>query len=432
MGSEMCIRDRTFSDQFDTTTGRYTLRVAQRCPATPGQPEKMPYHMPLAVGLIGPDGQELALADGATTAVLELTCAEQDFVFEGLSAKPVPSLLRGFSAPVKFSYPYIQSQLMFLMAHDTDGFSRWDASQQLVVGIMHQLMQCRERGEALQLPADLVTAFRAVLTDTQLDPAMVAKVLTLPSEAYLAELASCIDVDAIHEVRCFLRQALAQALKSEWLETYHAHQTSGAYSPDAESIAHRSLKNLALSYLMALETDESLALATQQYASSDNMTDMQAAFALVVHSGFSEAAEQLLGDFYSRWQNESLVVNQWFAIQATDPKPGALARVEALLNHPAFDRRNPNKLRAVIGNFCAQNKVNFHAADGSGYRFLAAQILLLNQQNPQVASRLLTPLTGWKKYPENRQILMKQALEQIMACENLSKDVYEVVSKSLA
>ncbi|MDF2182751.1 aminopeptidase N [Neptuniibacter sp. CAU 1671] len=422
----------TFSDHFDAASGRYTLSVAQRCPATPGQPEKLPYHMPLAVGLIGADGQEVTLDNGATTQILELTDSEQSFVFEGLAEKPVPSLLRGFSAPVKFSYPYTQAQLMFLMAHDTDGFARWDASQQLVVGIMHQLMAAREQGDALQLPEDLVTAFRAVLTDTQLDPAMVAKVLTLPSEAYLAELASCIDVDAIHEVRCFLRSALAEALEPEWLATYNAHQTVGSYSPDAESIAHRSLKNLALSYLMALETDASLTLAMQQYESSDNMTDMQAAFSLVVHSGFSEAAAQLLGDFYQRWQNESLVVNQWFAIQATDPKPGALARVKALLQHPAFDRRNPNKLRALIGNFCAQNKVNFHAADGSGYNFLAEQILLLNQQNPQVASRLLTPLTGWKKYPENRQILMKQALEQIMACKDLSKDVYEVVSKSLA
>ncbi len=421
-----------FSDHFDAASGRYTLSVAQRCPATPGQPEKLPYHMPLAVGLIGADGQEVTLDNGATTQILELTESEQSFVFEGLAEKPVPSLLRGFSAPVKFSYPYTQAQLMFLMAHDTDGFARWDASQQLVVGIMHQLTAAREQGDALQLPEDLVTAFRAVLTDTQLDPAMVAKVLTLPSEAYLAELASCIDVDAIHEVRCFLRSALAEALEPEWLATYKAHQTGGSYSPDAESIAHRSLKNLALSYMMALETDASLTLAMQQYESSDNMTDMQAAFSLVVHSGFSEAAAQLLGDFYQRWQNESLVVNQWFAIQATDPKPGALARVKALLQHPAFDRRNPNKLRALIGNFCAQNKVNFHAADGSGYNFLAEQILLLNQQNPQVASRLLTPLTGWKKYPEDRQILMKQALEQIMACEDLSKDVYEVVSKSLA
>ncbi|MFW1676158.1 aminopeptidase N [Pontibacter sp. JAM-7] len=419
-------------DHFDASTGRYTLTVQQSCPPSPGQTEKQPYHLPLAVGLLDSEGNDLPLAEGYHTQVLELTQPEQQFVFEGLSSKPVPSLLRGFSAPVKLNFPYSREALMFLMANDSDGFARWDAAQQLVVGIMQEMMDRLTQGQPLTLADELVTAYRAVLTDNALDPAMVAKVLTLPSEAYLAELAECVDVDAIHEVRCFLRQSLAQALAPDWQRVYRDNQTEGEYSPDAKSIAHRSLKNLALSYLMALETEESLALAQQQYRQADNMTDMQVALSLVAHSGFAAAADELLTDFYQRWQNESLVVNQWFAIQVTDPKPGALARVEKLMQHPAFDRRNPNKLRAVIGNFCAQNKVNFHAEDGSGYRFLAEQILLLNTQNPQVASRLLTPLTVWRKYPSQRQALMRQALEQIQSCKDLSRDVYEVVSKSLA
>lgn len=419
------------SDHFDNQTGDYELIVKQSCPATPGQTKKSNFHIPLAMGLLASDGNEIVLPNGSTTEILDVTEAEQRFVFKGLSEKPVPSLLRGFSAPVKLFYPYQRDELMFLMAHDSDGFSRWDAAQTLAVDIMQELVSEYSANKQMVLDDRLVTAFKMVLSSQGLDKAMVSKVLTLPSEAYLSELAKCVDVDAIYHVRQFVKRELAEKLEALFVSTYQANDVESCYSPDAESVARRSLKNLCLSYLMSLETDTYLAFAQNQYDKADNMTDMQAALVLVVHSSFAEAAESMLSDFYQRWQSESLVVNLWLSIQAAAPQEGALERVEALMAHPAFDNKNPNKLRSLISVFCAQNTVNFHALNGSGYRFLADRILELNSQNPQIASRMLTPLTRWKKYSPQRQALMRQQLQRIEASENLSKDVFEVVSKSL-
>jgi aminopeptidase N len=270
-----------------------------------------------------------------------------------------------------------------------------------------------------------------VLDDETLDPAMVAKVLSLPSEAYLSELSECIDVEAIHVARQFARRALAASLQSRFEQRYQALAPSGAYAPDAAQVARRSLRNLCLSYLMALETPPYLALARAQYDGCDNMTERQAALNLIAHSGFADEADAVLDDFYQQYQGETLVVNQWLAVQATDPKPGALARIQALMTHAAFDLRNPNKVRSLISTFCAMNPVNFHAADGAGYAFLADRIIEMNTLNPQMASRLLTPLTRWRKYDAARQALMQGQLRRILAGGNLSKDVYEVVSKSL-
>ncbi|WP_027857113.1 aminopeptidase N [Marinobacterium jannaschii] len=417
-------------DRFDESTGVYQLTVRQSCPGTPDMKHKQPFHIPLALGLLDQQGSDLPLDGGQTTQVLDLTESEQTFSFEGLSAKPVPSLLRGFSAPVKLSYDYSRDELLFLMAHDSDGFNRWDASQKLAVGIMQELVAAYP--SQMQLDQRLVDAYRRVLTDESLDPAMVAQILTLPSEAYLAELADVVDVEAIHEVRQFIRRQLAKALESEFLATYNSHQTLEAYRPDASEVARRSLKNLALSYLVALDNEAYLSLAQSQFADADNMTDQQAALGQVVHSDFVEAGQQVLAKFYDQWQHESLVVNQWLAVQASDVKEGALERVVALMQHEAFDMKNPNKVRSVISVFCNQNLLNFHRPDGSGYRFLADQVIEFNRINPQIASRLLTPLTRWKKYDADRQALMKAELGRIMDSGELSKDVYEVVSKSLA
>lgn len=421
-----------FSDEYDPQAHRYVLHVQQSCPASPGQATKEPMHIPLAMGLLDQQGRDLTLVNGETTLVLDVTEAEQSFTFENIQSRPVPSLLRGFSAPVKSHYPYQRDELVFLMANDSDGFSRWDAAQKLAVDIMQSLIHDQQNGVALTLDPRLVDAFRAILEDSTLDKAMVAKVLTLPSEAYLSELATEIDVDAIHHVRNFVRKELAQGLESILLSVYEACELAGEYSPDAASIARRSLRNLCLSYLMATEEARYLALAEEQYVNADNMTDQSAALAMVAHSRFKQAAHKLLERFYQQWQDEALVVNQWFAIQATNPEPGTLADVEALMQHPAFDMKNPNKLRALLGGFCGQNAINFHMADGSGYRFLGDRILELNKQNPQVASRMLTPLTRWKKYGEARQQQMKAQLQRILDSDGLSKDVYEVVSKSLA
>lgn len=414
------------NDSWDADTGCYRLTLRQSCPPTPGQSEKLPFHMPIAYGLLDAKGEELA------SGVLEMTHAEHTFTFDGLAEKPVPSLLRGFSAPVKLSYPYSDDQLLLLLKHDTDGFNRWDAGQRMAVNLMQLLVDDYRAGRALNLPSAMVETWRTLLVDESLDPAMVAHLLRLPSEAYLAELADVIYVDAIHAVREFLRKSLAEALKSEWLDAYHRCCSDEPYTPDANACARRSLKNLCLGYLLTTDEDALLALAEEQFNDADNMTDQQAALSLVVNSGFRDAGRRLLDEFHAQWHHEALVMNQWFAIQANDPWPGALERVQGLQEHPLFDARNPNKLRSLVAAFCAQNPVNFHAEDGSGYRFLADWIIKLNQQNPQIAARLLTPLTRWKRYPAAVQARMKAELSRIMSEPELSKDVYEVVSKSLA
>lgn len=414
------------SDSWSEEKGTYRLRLRQSCPATPGQTEKLPFHLPVRYGLLGPDGSELS------SGLLELTETEQTFTFEHLSQRPVPSLLRGFSAPVKLDYPYSDEQLLLLLQHDTDGFNRWDAGQRMAVRLMQSLIEDYQAGREFSLPQRFSDSWRAVLADQSQDPAMVAQLLRLPSEAYLAELSEVIDVQAIHAVRELLRKALATALQDAWLDTYRRCCSNQPYSPDADAIALRSLKNLCLGYLIATGDDLGLGLAEQQFADADNMTDQQAALALTVHSEFRAAGQRLLDSFLTQWQHEALVMNQWFSIQASDPWPGALDRVRELQEHPLFDARNPNKLRSLVGAFCSQNATAFHADDGSGYRFLADWILQLDSQNPQIAARLLTPLTRWKRYPEHAQGLMRAELERIQQSAQLSADVYEVVSKSLA
>jgi aminopeptidase N len=420
------------SDSFDKDTKTYTLTISQSCPATPGQDVKQPYHIPVAIGLLDSQGADLVLSNGETTQVLELHDAEQVFEFSGINEKPVPSLLRGFSAPVKLNYPYSRNNLTFLMSNDSDGFSRWEAAQKLGVDILQSLVADLAQGKELQLDSQLGDAFKVVLGNQDLDKAMVAKVLSLPSEAYLSELADVIDVDAIHQARQFVRQHLAKQLETEFVSTYKSCTSTDAYSPSADSIARRSLRNTCLSYLMETGKQEYLELALAQFHEADNMTDSQAALSLVAHSGFAKAGEVILDQFYQRWIDQPLVVNQWLSVQASNPQRGTLVQVENLMKHEAFNLQNPNKVRSLIASFCSLNPVNFHALDGSGYRFLAEQVITLNSLNPQIASRLVTPLTRWKRYNPARQDIMRKQLQRIMDSGELSRDVFEVVSKSLA
>ncbi len=418
------------TDSYDTAKQRYTLQVKQCCPDTPGQTDKAPLHIPLMVGLLDAEGHDYALQGGQTSQLLQLVEAEQCFVFDGIPAKPVPSLLRGFSAPVKLSYPYSRDELVLLMSHDSDGFNRWDAAQRLAVEVLQELIAASQAGEVLVLDPALIAAYTQVLSDQNLDPAIVAKLLQLPSEAYLAELADQIDPLAIHQVREFVRRGLAQALEGPLLDAYRRNRSEGAYRLGAEAIARRSLQNAALSYLMALEQPRTLVLAQQQFETADNMTDALAALSLIAHSGFVEERQQALDSFYQQWQQDPLVVNQWLSVQALSPRDDALEQVQQLMRSALFDLKNPNRVRALIGVFCAQNAAQFHRQDGAGYRFLADRIIELDQLNPQIASRLLTPLTRWRRYNEDRQRLMRAELERIKEGD-LSKDSYEVVSKSL-
>jgi len=424
---------------YDAASSTFHLRCRQSCPATPGQPEKLPFVIPLRMALLDGEGREIPLklaGEGqgrGTETVLAVTEAEQVFVFENVSEQPLPSLLRGFSAPVKLVYPYSRDDRVFLAMHDPDGFNRWEAAQSLAVDVLQGLIQIHQAGRPLLLDQRLLEMYRSVLLDPQLDPAMVAEILRLPSEAYLIELAEVADVDAIHHVREWARLELAKALVEPlWLVVQRLGAEPGSYSADAAAMARRSLRNTVLGYLMLTDAPAALSACVQQFVEAGNMTDRQAALVALVNSPHEQQKHAALQEFAQRWSDYPLVMDMWFSIQASSPLPGGLERVQGLMKHPAFNIRNPNKVRALIGAFANQNLANFHRADGEGYRFVAERIIELDRLNPQIASRMLTPLTRWRKFDPARQELMKAELTRILACEELSTDVYEVVSKSLA
>ncbi|MDF3841836.1 aminopeptidase N [Pseudomonas citronellolis] len=428
-------------ESYDSAAQSYTLTFRQSCPPTPGQKDKQPFVIPVEMGLLDHLGNPLPLrlageehAHGSNR-VLQVTEAEQSFTFVGLAEKPLPSLLRGFSAPVKLSFPYDRDQLMFLMQYDEDGFNRWEAGQQLSVQVLQELIGQHQRGEQLVLDERLIAAFHTLLQDNALDQAMVAEMLSLPSEAYLTELSEVADVEAIHAAREFARKRIAEALREPLWQRYQANREASRKTPylaEAEHIARRSLQNIALSYLMLVGGDEVLAACLEQYEACDNMTERLTALAVLVNSPYDDEKAKGLEMFADYFKDNPLVMDQWFSVQAGCTLPGGLERVQSLMGHPAFTLKNPNKIRALIGAFANQNLVNFHRADGAGYRFLADQVITLNALNPQIASRLLAPLTRWRKYAPARQALMRAELERILASGELSSDVYEVVSKSLA
>jgi len=429
------------SEQYDAAAKTYSLTFRQSCPPTPGQSEKLAFVIPVSLGLLDGQGREIALrlqgekAAVGTTRVLAVDQPEQTFTFVEVPEQPLPSLLRGFSAPVKLDFPYSRDQLMFLMQHDSDGFNRWEAGQQLSVQVLQEMIGQHQRGEALQLDQRLVAALRSLLEDESLDQAMVAEMLSLPSEAYLTEISDVADVDAIHAARDFARQGIATALYDLFWKRYQANREVSRQTPyvaEASHFARRALQNIALSYLMLSGKPEVVAACVDQFEQADNMTERLTALAVLVNSGFEAERDKALEAFAEHFKDNPLVMDQWFSVQAGNTQPGGLERVQHLMQHPAFTLKNPNKVRALIGAFANQNLVNFHRADGAGYRFLADQVIVLNKLNPQIASRLLAPLTRWRKYDAGRQGLMKTELERILASGELSSDVYEVVSKSLA
>ena len=429
------------SEHYDAQQHSYSLTFAQSCPETPDKVEKLPFVIPVELGLLDARGGEIALqlageaAASGTSRVLSITEAEQTFTFVGVNEKPLPSLLRGFSAPVKLSFDYSRDQLMFLMQHDSDGFNRWDAGQQLSVQVLQELIGQHQRGEALVMDQRLVEALRTVLGNDQLDQAMVAEMLSLPGEAYLTEISDVADVEAIHAAREFARKQLADSLFDALWARYQANREVSKATPyvaEAEHFARRALQNIALSYLMLSGKPQVLAAALEQFEHSDNMTERLTALAVLVNSPYESEKAAALASFADQFKDNPLVMDQWFSVQAGSTLPGGLQRVRELMEHPAFTIKNPNKVRALVGAFAGQNLINFHAADGSGYRFLADLVIELNGFNPQIASRQLAPLTRWRKYDGARQALMKAELERIRNSGELSSDVFEVVSKSLA
>ncbi|MEX0605294.1 MAG: aminopeptidase N [Marinobacter sp.] len=422
-------------DEFDVERKIYRLNIRQQVPDTPGQRNKKPQHIPFAVGILNSQGEDQPLKldpaenDAPTERVLELTEAEHTFEFHDIEARPVPSLLRNFSAPVRVRYSWTREQLIFLMNYDSDGFNRWDAGQRLAIDVVQSLV-----GQPSETPVEprLVTAYGHLLTDSGLDQAMVAKMLQLPSEAYLLELNDAADVQGICEARTRVLNHLALSLREELVACYHRNSESGPYQPTPEAMTRRTLRNSALGWLLQINDEEGRVLALKQFREAGNMTDQSAALRALVNSDFEEDRARVLAEFYQQWQHDPLVVEQWFAVQASSPKAGSLEAVNALLEHPAFDWKNPNKIRAVVGVFAGQNLINFHARDASGYDFLARHIIRLDDSNPQIAARLVAPLTRWRQYAETYRNGMKAALESVRDKSSLSPDVYEVVYKSLA
>lgn len=421
--------------EYDYAHAEYHLTLRQRTPATPGQPDKLPLHIPVRMGLVGTkSGKDLPLTMNGETlgkdAVIHLREYEQTFIFTDVAEAPVPSLLRDFSAPVKLHFPYSREDLAFLLTHDSDGFNRWDAGQRLAMLALDDLIAAHRNGVEKVMDSRVVEAFRTLLTGQVSDKAVLAEMLTLPSEAYIAEQQPIIDVDAIHAAREFVRQSLAMALRDEFIAIYNDNVSDEPYAPTPEQIAQRSLKNVALAYLMSIEDEQGLALCEAQFAADHNMTDVRHALTLLVHSDRDDLASPALKAFGQKWAHDPLVMDQWFTIQVTRPQLDVLERVEYLMQHPAFSIKNPNKVRALVGAF-AQNRVNFHRLDGKGYALLADVVIELNRLNPEIAARLITPLTRWQRFDEERQQLMREQLERIKR-EPLSSNVFEVVEKALA
>ncbi len=376
--------------------GRFVLTVKQSM--------NPPFHIPFAVKI------------GEHESVLSVRKPEERFEFR-VKEKPVPSLLRGFSAPVTLDYPYTEADLLHLLARDDDPFNRWEAGQRLAANIILE-----QHGKPS--PA-FVEAARAVLRDP--DPAFVAEALSLPAESFLAEQVAVVDPDRLHESRNALRRALAQAMENEWREIYKRLESKGPYSPDAKSIGRRTLRNLALNYLGELGNSK---LAYEQFQRADNMTDAMAALAVLANLDVPER-DPALAEFYARWKDEPLVADKWLSVQAGSRLPTTLDTVRKLLKHPAFDLKVPNRVYALIRTFAA-NHVRFHGAEGGGYALLADAVIALNAINPQVAARMARAFDRWRKFDSARQARARKELERIRDSEKLSKDVAEIVGKALA
>jgi aminopeptidase N len=437
----------TVRTAYDAPARRYSVTLTQgygdAAPAA-RETQQGPLLIPFAIGLIDSQGNDIALrlegepSASGTTRVIELTEQEQTFTFVDVNEAPLPSLLRNFSAPVIVEYDYTNDELAFLLAHDSDPFNRWEAGQRLATRELLALAARAAAGEPLSLDDSTIAAFARVLTDESLSPAFRELALMLPSEAYLAEQMEQADPAAVHAARQFARKRIAQALKQDWLAIYERHVTPGAYEPTPQAAGHRALKNLALAYLAELDDpSDAIRLANAQYDGANNMTDRAAALAALLAASATAgagAAQGALDEFYRRFEKEPLVIDKWFALQAT--QRGSAERpvidiVRKLMAHPAFTLRNPNRARSLIFSFCAANPAQFHAVDGSGYAFWAEQVIALDALNPQVAARLARSLELWRRYTPALREKMRETLERV-AGEVKSRDVREIVEKALA
>ncbi len=404
--------------------GCLLLTLTQSCPQTPDSEEKKPFHIPIRIALFSANGDALPIDH----SVLELREKEQTFRFGGLSEKPIVSLLREFSAPVTLNREMTQEELLALLRFETDGFAKWDAAQRLALKCIDTFYHSPREQWSIAEP--LIAAYRHVLVDESMDAALRAELLTPPGFEEVAATLTEIDVDRVEAARDFFHEELGKALAVEAAVGYRSLWLQEDHAMNGSSYSRRKLRNVCLRLIMRAEEEKSLAQCLQQFAKAETMTDQITAMALLVNCSQTEVRQQAIDGFYQQWQNDELVLDKWFALQACCERPDTLVSVKKLLSHPAFNIKNPNKVRAVLGAFTQSNPRHFHAVDGSGYEFLADMLLKLDKINPQIAARLAAPFTRWQRLNAPRQQLIKQQLKRLAAVE-LSRDLLELVSKSL-
>jgi aminopeptidase N len=421
---------------YDADAKTYRLDVAQTVPPTPGQPTKEAMVIPLAVGLVGRGGRNLPLKfrDGRTIerGVLTLTKPAETFVFGDIGEPPVPSLNRGFSAPIKLIANLSADDLRFLAAHDADAFNRWQALQTLATRLLLDNVASLRAAKPARQDGGLLHALGAILDDGTLEPAFIALALTLPGESDLArEIGRDVDPDAIFAARSDLRAVVGEHLAGSLFDHYRRLSESRPYSPDAASAGRRALRNICLDLLAATRRPDAVSLAARQYQAADNMTDRMAALSTLSLCDVPERAATL-DDFYARYADDPLIVDKWFTLQATIPEPATLDRVKALTGHRAFSFANPNRVRALIHAFALANQREFNRADGAGYDFVADTVLALDRKNPQLAAKLLAAMKSWRVLEPGRRAMAEKALQQVAAAPSRSPDVADIVQRALA
>jgi aminopeptidase N len=429
------------STLYDAQAKTFSLEFAQVIAPTPGQAVKEPMVIPVSLGLVGADGRDYPLVPATPcSAQVQRACARgvvlitqptETFVFAGIDAPPVPSLNRGFSAPIKVTANLSADDLRFLAARDGDAFNRWQAVQTLASALLIENVAAHRAGMDLRRDEGLIAALAAILADQALEPAFVAQALAMPSEADIArDIGRDIDPDAIFAARAALRVDIGARLAPALQQIYDRLQVTGPYSPDAASAGRRALRNVCLDLLAASGDTAGIAPAARQYDVADNMTDRMAALSALAPHAIPER-QAALDDFYRRYESNPLVIDKWFALQATIPEPGTLDRVRALAAHAAFSYANPNRVRALIGSFAQANQTQFNRADGAGYAFVADTVLALDAKNPQVAARLMTAFRSWRALEGGRRTKSEAEIRRVAASPSLSRDVRDIVDRSL-
>ncbi|WP_206378267.1 aminopeptidase N [Sneathiella limimaris] len=406
-------------DQYDPENKSYSLTIRQQNPKA--GPNAKPLHIPLELGLVGANGDNLLTGiHGTGSEIFNLKEKEETVTFENISEKPTPSLFRNFSAPVKLKQNPADGNMVHLFKNDSDPFNRWEAGQRLAIKCLLDMIESPSQNA---LPQSFISAFGDLLDDESLEPEFKAAAMTLPGEQFIGQQMDIVDVDTIHAQRQNAIKTLASTYKDKLQSIYQSHHGK-------DSVGDRSLKNSALMFLTSLKEEEFINLATYQYFNADNMTDQISSLSRLVVTNHPNR-EKVLQDYYARWENDALVIDKWFTLQATSYRDKAMEDVQELLSHPAFNYLNPNRVRSLIAAFAAGNPRHFHKTSGDGYRFLSDAVIKLNTINPQIAARLIGPLGQWKRFSEKRQNLMKAELERILKAPNISNDVFEIANKSL-